>query len=210
MAILSVGVIGGSGSLEVPVTPPFQLTALDRYYVQAATSASPSFLPITVSAKVVLRNNDVTGGLIGAPGPQGPAGPAGAQGPSGPQGAAGSPGAAGPIGPQGLTGLTGPAGPAGATGATGATGPDGRQRRRRHSPCGHDRSDARAALDRGQRDPDDDQERAGGGRLPGEGRWRVPQRRRLLLHLQLQAAVTAVPAHPRHAVFPICLARAVR
>jgi len=140
MVILAMGSIGGTGSVAVSFTPPFSGSTLDRYYVQVATSPSASFIPIAVSASVVLRNNDVVGGAIGSPGPAGPAGPTGPVGPSGPAGATGQTGAtgqagpAGPAGPAGSTGSTGPqgatgpqgpAGPVGPQGATGSTGPQG-------------------------------------------------------------------------------------
>mgnify|MGYP000264056231 CR=1 FL=1 len=51
--ILSVGAIGGTGSVSVNVTPPFVGTTLDRYYLQAVTSSSPAFVPLTASASVV-------------------------------------------------------------------------------------------------------------------------------------------------------------
>ena len=120
-AILSMGAIGGTGSVSVNVTPPFVGTTLDRYYLQAVTSVSAAFVPLSASGSLVLRNNDLLAGAIGTPGPQGPAGPAG------PAGAAGAPGPQGPAGPAGPTGATGSAGPAGATGATGLTGPTGPQ-----------------------------------------------------------------------------------
>ena len=119
--ILSMGAIGGTGSVSVNVTPPFVGTTLDRYYLQAVTSVSPAFVPLSASASLVLRNNDLLAGAIGTPGPQGPAGPVG------PAGAPGPAGPAGPAGATGATGLTGPAGPAGATGLAGAIGPQGAQ-----------------------------------------------------------------------------------
>ena len=64
MVILALGSIGGTGSVAVTFTPPFAGSTLDRYYVQAATSPSAAFIPIAVSASVVLRNNDVVGGAI--------------------------------------------------------------------------------------------------------------------------------------------------
>ncbi len=119
MVILAMGAIGGTGSVAVTFTPPFAGSTLDRYYVQAASSGSPSFIPIAVSPSVVLRNNDVVGG-VGTPGPAGPAGPIGATGPAGPAGPAGAPGppgVAGPVGPTGATGPQGAQGPAGPSGA---------------------------------------------------------------------------------------------
>jgi len=111
--------------VAVTFTPPFAGSTLDRYYVQAATSGSPSFIPIAVSPSVVLRNNDVVGGVVGTPGPAGPSGPAGATGPAGPAGATGAQGpqgVAGPVGPTGATGATGPQGAQGPQGPAGASG----------------------------------------------------------------------------------------
>ena len=140
--ILSMGAIGGTGSVSLHVTPPFVGTTLDRYYLQAATSSSPAFVPLAASASLVLRNNDLLAGAIGAPGPQGPAGPtgpggpagatgpagpAGPQGPAGPAGSTGAPGATGATGAQGLQGIPGPIGAPGAVGATGPVGPQGPQ-----------------------------------------------------------------------------------
>ncbi|MEZ5287739.1 MAG: hypothetical protein R2712_23640 [Vicinamibacterales bacterium] len=59
---------------------PFLFTTLDRYYLQAAVSASPQFVPPTLAAGVVLRNADLVGSLVGAAGPTGPTGPQGAPG----------------------------------------------------------------------------------------------------------------------------------
>ena len=42
--ILAQGVLDGTGSVSVPLTPPFLGSVLDRYYIQAATSTSPAFL----------------------------------------------------------------------------------------------------------------------------------------------------------------------
>lgn len=56
--VLAVGVLDGSGRATVAVTPPFLGTTHDRYYLQAATSVSPAFVPPVVSASVVLRNAD--------------------------------------------------------------------------------------------------------------------------------------------------------
>jgi len=60
--IFRIGVFDGSGQAVVSVTPPFRGTTLDRYYLQAATSASASFSPIAVSNGAVLRNADVAPG----------------------------------------------------------------------------------------------------------------------------------------------------
>lgn len=102
--LLFLGVLDGSGAARVAFAPPFLSTTLDRYYVQAVTSPSPGFLPLSASGGVVLRNNDLLGGLVGQPGPAGPQGPAG---PPGVPGASGPPGATGPAGPTGPPGVDG-------------------------------------------------------------------------------------------------------
>jgi len=84
--ILVQGVLDGSGQAVASVTPPLDGTVLDRYYLQAATSPSPTFLPLTVSARRVVRNNDLVIGLYGPPGPAGPQGVPGPVGPQGPSG----------------------------------------------------------------------------------------------------------------------------
>ena len=114
--VLALGVIDGTGVAAATVTPPFLLSTLDRYYVQAVTSSSQTFTPLAASAGLVLRNLDLVGGVIGPAGPAGPAGPTGSAGPPGATGATGPAGAPGPVG---ATGAPGP------TGATGATGPQG-------------------------------------------------------------------------------------
>jgi hypothetical protein len=98
-AILANGALDGTGSVSLPLAPPFRGSVLDRYYIQAATSPSPAFNPLSVSTGIVLRNGDLVGGLTGAPGPTGPAGPPGAPGGTGPMGPSG---AAGPPGPAGV------------------------------------------------------------------------------------------------------------
>jgi hypothetical protein len=128
---LAQGVLDGTGHTTVTLMPPFRGTVLDRYYLQAATSPSAGFVPLSVSPGRVIRNGDLLSGLTGPPGrpgPQGPAGPTGSTGATGPQGSAGEPGPAGdtgPAGPTGPAGSAGPAGPAGPTGPTGATGTAG-------------------------------------------------------------------------------------
>jgi len=118
-AILALGTIPPSGNATVSVVPPFLLTTLDRYYLQAVTSPSAAFAPLAASAGGVIRNGDLVSGLTGPPGPTGPAGAVGPAGPAGPAGPPGPPGATGPAGPPGATG---PAGPTGATGPSGTTG----------------------------------------------------------------------------------------
>ena len=116
VVVLTTGVLDGTGIATIVVTPPFLGTTLDRYYIQGATAASPSFAGLVASAGLVLRNADLISGLAGPEGPPGPAGPPGLPGPVG---------LTGPAGPIGPIGATGPPGPAGAPGATGATGPSG-------------------------------------------------------------------------------------
>lgn len=115
-AILALGTIPPSGNATVSVAPPFLLTTLDRYYLQAVTSPSAAFAPLAASTGAVIRNGDLVSGLTGPPGP---AGPEGAVGPAGPAGPSGPPG---PQGAPGPPGATGPAGPTGATGPSGTTG----------------------------------------------------------------------------------------
>ncbi len=129
-SILARGVVNGTGTVTVSVTPPFLLTTLDRYYLQVVTSPSASLLPVQGSNGVVLRNNDLVGGLgggggTGPQGPPGPAGPEGPMGPAGPAGPAGAAGVAGPAGPAGVAGAQGPVGPSGPAGPAGVAGPQG-------------------------------------------------------------------------------------
>jgi Collagen triple helix repeat (20 copies) len=115
-AVLAIGVLDGSGQSAVGVIPPFLITVLDRYYIQAVTSTSPTFTSIQASQGRVLRNADLVGGLVGPggpPGTQGIAGPPGPQGPMGSQGPIGPQGPAGPLGPPGAQGAIGPQGPIG-------------------------------------------------------------------------------------------------
>jgi hypothetical protein len=144
-AVLALGTLDENGLAVVAVTPPFVGTVLDRYYLQAATSTSPIFVPLDASNSVVVRNGDLVRGLTGPqgpPGPQGPIGPsgpmglqgatgpqgpAGPQGPTGMQGPTGSKGDQGDVGPIGLQGAQGPAGPKGDTGDVGPVGPTGPQ-----------------------------------------------------------------------------------
>jgi hypothetical protein len=94
--VLATGVLDGTGAATLAVKPPFLGTVLDRFYFQAATSFSPKFDTLELSAVVIVRNTDLVKDLTGPIGPQGPAGPAGPTGP------------VGPAGPQGLTGPRGP------------------------------------------------------------------------------------------------------
>ncbi|MGE0811742.1 MAG: hypothetical protein AB7O28_15880 [Vicinamibacterales bacterium] len=92
VTILAQGVLDPSGQASTTVVPPFTGSVLDRYYLQAITSSSPSFLPPHPSAPRAVRNADLLAGVTGAPGPpgpQGPPGPAGATGPAGPRGPSG-------------------------------------------------------------------------------------------------------------------------
>ena len=105
-AVVASGQLDGAGHAIVSGTPPFLFTTLDRYYLQAATSPSPSFLPVNLSPGRILRNADLIGGLTGAPGPAGPPGPAGAQGPPGSQGPQARRGRPGLRGPKRCSGRT--------------------------------------------------------------------------------------------------------
>jgi hypothetical protein len=121
-AVVASGQLDGAGLAVVSGVPPFLFTTLDRYYLQAVTSESPTFVPAALSPGRILRNADL---VVGLSGPPGPAGPTGSQGPAGSQGQLGLPGATGPAGPIGPVGAVGPMGPAGAEGPIGATGPAG-------------------------------------------------------------------------------------
>ena len=74
--LLAYGTLDG-GRAIIGVRPPFHGSALDRYYLQAATSPSPMMLPAAVSPGVVVRNADLVTGLQGPTGPPGPMGPPG-------------------------------------------------------------------------------------------------------------------------------------
>lgn len=63
VTILASGTLGVSGAVTLGVTPPFSGSVLDRYYLQAVTSALPSFVPLEPSAGLVLRNADLVGGI---------------------------------------------------------------------------------------------------------------------------------------------------
>ncbi|HUE86929.1 MAG TPA: tail fiber domain-containing protein [Vicinamibacterales bacterium] len=62
------GVLDATGRATVNLTPPFRGTLLDRYYLQAATSPSPTFLPLAPSPGRVVLNGDLASGLVGPPG----------------------------------------------------------------------------------------------------------------------------------------------
>jgi hypothetical protein len=64
VVILAMGVLDGTGRAVVAFTPPFAGTTLDRYYLQAATSTSTSFLPLQVSPGRIVRNADLLGGMF--------------------------------------------------------------------------------------------------------------------------------------------------
>jgi hypothetical protein len=64
LAVLAQGVLDGTGSAVVPVTPPFVGTSLDRYYLQAVTSASAAFVPLEASSGRVVRNRDSATGIL--------------------------------------------------------------------------------------------------------------------------------------------------
>ena len=118
-AVLASGTLDGTGRGVVTGTPPFLFTALDRFYLQAAASPSPAFLPFDLSPGRVLRNADLVGSLIGSAGPAGATGARGPIGLTGAQGAMGLTGAAGATGATGAPGLQGPIGPQGPVGPAG-------------------------------------------------------------------------------------------
>ncbi len=120
--VVASGIFDGSGQAVVNIVPPFYGTQLDRYYLVAVWSTSPSFIPPNPVGALILRNGDLLRDIVTTPGPQGPEGP---QGPAGPAGADGLQGPVGPAGVQGPQGEAGPQGPAGANGADGAQGPAG-------------------------------------------------------------------------------------
>ena len=146
--ILGFGILQPTGSVTINVVPPFMQTSLDRYYLQAATSANASFLPFAAAPGRVIRNADIaTEGPAGPEGPPGPPGPATGRtgrtgwsartgresgsgrpaGPAGPQGVQGIQGDPGPAGAQGAQGIQGDPGPAGAQGPQGMQGDPGPQ-----------------------------------------------------------------------------------
>lgn len=59
VSIIATGIIGGSGNVSLGFTPPFQGSTLDRFYLQAVTSTSPTFVPTAASASLVIRNRDL-------------------------------------------------------------------------------------------------------------------------------------------------------
>lgn len=64
VVILAQGVLDGTGVATLGVIPPFNGTTLDRYYLQAVTSPSAAFNPLSPSAGVVIRNRDASGSGI--------------------------------------------------------------------------------------------------------------------------------------------------
>ncbi len=78
--VIAQGTLDGTGRATVPFTPPFLGSVIDRVYIQAGTSATPSYSPLALSAGLILRNNDLVAGITGPTGPAGPAGPVGPQG----------------------------------------------------------------------------------------------------------------------------------
>lgn len=134
VVVFHVGLLDDAGRAVVNVIPPFVGTSLDRYYLMAAWSTNGTFIPLTSSSHIIVRNGDLLRSVAGPQGPPGPVGPTGPTGPIGLTGAPGPQGAPGPIGPTGATGsigLTGPQGlqgvpgPTGAQGLQGIQGPDG-------------------------------------------------------------------------------------
>ena len=59
VAILVTGSLDAAGQASVVLRPPFQGTVIDRYYVQAVTSTSPGYVPLSASTSLVIRNADV-------------------------------------------------------------------------------------------------------------------------------------------------------
>lgn len=57
--------LDGTGHGSFAFAPPFYGTVLDRFYVQAVSSPSPSFIPATPSNSVVIRNADTVGVAVG-------------------------------------------------------------------------------------------------------------------------------------------------
>ena len=143
--VVAHGVLDGSGLAVVPFTPPFLGSVLDRAYIQAATSASPTSCPwpcrrvrccATTTWSRVWRARPAPARPGGPEGPMGALGLTGATGLTGADGqrarrvqrgrqVSGVAGVAGPTGLTGSTGLTGLAGPTGPTGLTGPTGMTG-------------------------------------------------------------------------------------
>jgi hypothetical protein len=65
VVILAQGVLDGTGQASLGLVPPFNGTTLDRYYLQAVTSPSSSFVPLSASPGVVVRNSDVSTTVTG-------------------------------------------------------------------------------------------------------------------------------------------------
>ena len=76
-SVVASGILDGSGQAVVTGTPPFVFTTLDRYYLQAVVSTSPTFAALQASAGAIVRNADVLGPL------ERPAGTGGANRPGG-------------------------------------------------------------------------------------------------------------------------------
>ena len=63
VVLLASGVLSAAGTASVTLTPPFQGNSPSRYFVQVVTSTSPSVVPLTAGASVVLQNAAVVGAL---------------------------------------------------------------------------------------------------------------------------------------------------
>jgi len=61
--LLAQGVLDASGHASVHITPPFQGASPERYFVQAVTSPSATFVPLSAGASVVFYNATVAGAL---------------------------------------------------------------------------------------------------------------------------------------------------
>ena len=71
LVILALGNLDAAGQAVVTVVAPFLGTSLDRYYLQAATSVSPSFEVFEGSVGRILKNAESHRCAAGAAGPPG-------------------------------------------------------------------------------------------------------------------------------------------
>jgi hypothetical protein len=63
--VIAVFQLSGSGQATISFRPPFQATTLDRFYVQAVSSPSPSLVPPAPSNSLILRNADTLAVPVG-------------------------------------------------------------------------------------------------------------------------------------------------
>jgi hypothetical protein len=61
--ILAMGVLDSNGQATTTIVPPFVGTTLDRFYLQAGVSPSPTFNPLLVSQGAIVKNQDLIGPL---------------------------------------------------------------------------------------------------------------------------------------------------